>query len=416
MLKKWGPALLIAVVLSGLLIWSQCVEPPVEKHSAVTAQELREIAKSIVFEFPNSNASAGPFEGSGFSVVSEKAKQLMSIGSDMNVMRRLATVESVADLELGLKDGAFLDPKREIETIQGLIALISANFVIGNAAKAYEHIELADFLTGNFFNHATSLEGWTVCSASRLLYIESLTNMVSAREWDRATLLHIAKSISSVEHRRSLRRVLRTVLFDKSIKSVSDASKQQDLVKLTAEHIFSEPTEDAAALIAALLYRHTRVFSPKQTITSMSHSVKSLMESLGKPWVESEKVLDLVAESQAIWIGLDKILQMDDISATTAIKELKIRIDSTENPVGLALINRERLAWSNLVQSAYVADAKEALLRFTIESGTEGFDPTTILDPLSGKPFIYAEKTPKSSLKQAGKNYPFIRAFAGIKG
>ncbi len=413
MLKKWGPALLIAVAIVAMVVWAKCFETPIEHHEATKEWELRDIAVSIVREPTKSAQWTGEINRDLLSPLSAESRVAVDIGADLEEMRRVASDQLAANLRVHERSPVMEGSTSLIDSTQILMALIACETVLGDRKSAIIHARFANEISINALKSANSIEQWSQASAARMLFSESLAKIATDPGWTKVQRMFLG-SFAHDLHRQSLARVIHLNLFDPIAIDVAEASERRDLQNVVAESIFQDPTEDETALVSALLVGHKRAFSPEKTMTSMSHSVKDFMASLSKPWGESEKVLDLLSESQSIWVEFEDILQKDDLSATATIKDLKAKIARTENPVGLALLHRQRLSWSNYVQSAYVADAKEAMAQIAIHKGTRDFDAATINDPLTGKPFDLTGKTPKTSLKDAGAVYSFVRAFAEI--
>ena len=222
---------------------------------------------------------------------------------------------------------------------------------------------------------------------------------------------HLAPS-----HRAALGRVLHRRFIEQRIPEIAKASKATDLADLVADALFEDPTEDETQLIKGLIKRHTRAFRPETTAEAGAESVRQIVAALEGPWISSKTILDLVTSTQSAWSTLFEVLDADEALAIVQITKLKEQIETLENPVGLALLHRDRTSWASLVQSAYVADAQEALFKIALLRSVGRHDEAAkVIDPLTGEPYDLTGAAIKSKAQDIGDPYAFLKAFAGAE-
>lgn len=410
MLKKWGPALLLAVSILAILVWARCTEPDVVRHEPISSSFLRADAIAIVGELgPDTNWS-GEINEDLLSEMSPEGRAALDIGPDLEKMRRVANKSLAIDLNAHERSVSIEGSTSLIDSIQVLIALIACETVINDRDSAMRHARFANDETIRALETANDIEQWSEASATRLLFIASVMEIAADPGWSPVQRSLLVPPPNSDLHRRSLCHVFKRDLFANIVPKVGEASERSDLEGVVAECLFDAPDETATSIVSALIGRHERAFDPRLTVKAMAGSIKALTDAMTKNWPETERVLDDVARAQQIWVGLDGIAKLETAPSALAVKELKTRIAVTENPVGLALINRERLSWSNYVQSSFVADMKEAIAQIGLSKQS---DADSINDPLTGGPFDLTGAKPRSKLTKVGEPYSFIKEFLG---
>jgi hypothetical protein len=212
-----------------------------------------------------------------------------------------------------------------------------------------------------------------------------------------------------LSHRDGLGNALYRNYRDNVLPSIAEASRSDRASRAAAFALYDHAREEQVALIGALLRGHPRAFSPELTVEAGAESVKALRTALAGPWPGARDVLDMVATTQQFWNEFDALLEMDQEQAMEQVKRLAEKARTLENPVGLALLHHDRTSWSGLVQSAYVADAKEAAFRAGLLLAVGRDDPGT--DPISGGPLKIVDG--KAVFQSKGDDaYPFIKALA----
>lgn len=411
-MRKWGPAVLIAVALAGMLLWSQCgAPPPGPGYAASDALDLWPVAERHIGELPQD----APWFRERLSTL-----DLENLGPKAQAMLDMCGApedfgRSVDDM--GLKQIQWEIDKREPGTttpllthLKGRIAIGRALLARGDKVKGYASLQLALDESAKCVATPRTVAQWEEAHTARLFVLEAVTNCLNAE--GRSAAASLFKSLPSAEHRSGLGSALVFNFRDVVVPRVAEASKLERASVAAGFALFAEQEdrEEKQQLVAAMLQGHPRAFSPELTVEAGAESVRALRDAMGGPWAGTRGVLDQVRETQKFWDDFDALLTLDQAQAIEKAKALGERARSLENPVGLALLHDERRSWSGMVQSAYVADAKEAVFRYAL-SRAAGVDELAVTDPLTGKALHVVDD--KALFSSEGDDvYPFIEGLA----
>ncbi|MCH7944707.1 MAG: hypothetical protein IIC73_01640 [Armatimonadetes bacterium] len=408
----WSGIAVLGVLLLGLLIYVKACEKPIEGFSPATETELLTIADDILGDRPSPEEQL-PIMGLSVQDIqlSESSQQALDTVLDERPFPPMDE-ESLAQL-----DGMILvgigaprhDPVLNVRARMALVRAYAGNNVYLAATRAFS----ASLITSLAVDTAFTVDEWMQAQGARLLFIQAMSASLEHDGWQDEAKKQVLKRLEAPSHRAALGRVLHRRFIEQRIPEIAEASNTTDMAQTVADALIEDPTEDETKLISALLKRHPRAFSPEATAESGAESVRQIAAALEGPWYPSEKTLDLVASGQSAWTTFFDVLNADDALAILQIKQLKEQIDALENPVGLALLHRGRTGWASLVQSAYVADAKEALFKIALltKAGKDD-EAVAVLDPLTGEPYDLEGGFAKSKPTDIGDPYGFLKAFA----
>ncbi len=410
-MRTWGPAVLIAVVLGGLLLWSQCAEPPVERYGPMTKEELFVVAGGVFGQLEQDwRWSAGEEASFDIGVLSASAQSEANKVGDAVFSPPAGFLEEVEKALAEHKPGPSRDGGLHDWTLAHLVAA-RACLAKGNKMAA-DHLLKAGAATSLAVSTATSIDEWQQAQIARLRYLD-LAPLVLL-DFEQTDLLMQAGNarLGRADHRFALGRIVQRRYFESAVPKIAEASASADLPQCVVDALFVSPQGDERDLVAAMLQRHPRTFSPELTTTAGAESIKRLRTALAGPWPGAREVIDLASAGQVFWVDFQKLLELDEAEAVEKVKKLKVAIDKLENPVGLALLHNERTSWPGLVQSAYVADAREMAFQALVQQILGKPEPLT--DPISGG--VLKVEGGSVQFKSDGKDsaYPFIEAFTSV--
>ena len=425
-MKKWGPAVFIAAALGALLFWSACAEPDIARYGEVSAEELAKRAEETLGPRPE----AAEWSASGLVVpdLAPLGDGVTRIDSSLPgthdiYLNKPWSREDVEAIERAMEgtgttgEGALLERAR-------LSALVMQCWIeLGVPERALSRFIAADEETANALATAETLEQMQQAEAARLYFLETVRSVARVENWGdryKETLTKVADALGGNTHRTALVRVLHSRFLDEVIPEIATASAVKDPADVACTALFEEQSNEQALLVARLLHRHPRAFSPELTADAGAGAIKSLRDAMEKDWPSAQATLDSVAVAHAPWTGLldllgtgESLLAEDVQVVQSKVAGVKSLIDTTENPVGLALLQSERTGWSSLVQGSFVADAKEALLKIELLIAAGKRDEALlVLDPLTGRPFTIEDKSATSGLGTVPDTYPFVKSFA----
>jgi hypothetical protein len=398
-MRTWGPAVLILVVLGGLLVWAQCGEEPVASYEKASFADLRPIAEGILGELP----PAAPWTAEKTVVQVDRSSNVADLVANVDsptfdsLLRRDSLRELRAALETPPQPSP--DPTMVVHKTLLILAYSRAALAEGDRGTAAAQLSFAAAFTRDAVETSNTVEQWEQSQIARLRFLEVAP--VLMRAWPVAELAAMPDLTKAPDHRSALGRVVVMRFVNSDVRAIAEASATDRPSRVVAKALYGEEEGDEERLAAALLHRHPRAFSPEQTVIAGAESVRSLREALGSNWATTRDVLDLVARSQAFWSDFDGLLEMEEAQAIERVKQLGAAARSLENPVGLALLHEERTSWSGLAQSAYVADAKEAVFLYMLTGSAN--------DPIGGGSLKveYGEARFQSS---DNDGYSFIKA------
>ena len=411
--KKWGPVFFIAAALAVLLLWSRCAEGPIEGYSEVKLGDLVKRAEVVLGPEPEgARWSAADLRAPDERGLGDEARAMLEAGAGASGLGKHASQRSVAELQTALDRAAGPEVDALTRRARAEAALVHALSSLGRPSEAFARLNLLDEETGRAVESAQALDQWQQSQAARLYFLDAVRAIAKAEKWAPASLVAVAERLGRTSQRASLGRVLQRRFLMDVLPKVAEASKSGSPAATVCTALFAEPSEDQKKLVAELLHMHPRAFSPELTADAGALAVKELQAALVGPWPPMERTLDKVAAAQRVWAEYLAFLQRADAKSVAEIADVKRAIDSTENPVGLALLHNERTGWSSLVQSAFVADAKEAALKLALlRAAGKGTDQ--VVDALTGGAFLIEGSTARSALTTVGESYPFVKAFAG---
>lgn len=418
-MRRWGPIVLIAVALLSMMVWTQCGEAPIERYEPVKLEALEGRAEKVL-KRPSTGPewSAERLRGPDLSKLGEDAVALAGarpgthdifIGGHLND-------KAVTELAAALDEGQGSPDSAMLVRVNLQAVLIQSLFTMGLVEESVARFIQVEEETRLALTTAKNLEQWQQAQAVRLLFVENMRAVTRMENWGEgspATLVAMADRLKSTIHRDALGQVLQRRFFSSVLPAIAEASKTVRPSEATCNALFDEQSEELTQLVSQLLNRHPRAFSPEQTVDSGAEALKSLCATIVKPWKESERVLDQVHTAHRVWTDLVEMLEKGDSANVSRIAEIKSAIGRTENPVGLALLHRERTSWSSLVQSAYVADAQEAVLMLELLlAAGQSEKAVGVLDPTTGTPFQLDASFVRSTLRNVEEEYPFIASYA----
>lgn len=397
-MRKWGPAVFLAVALGAFLVWAQCGEEPVVGYDSRTVVELMPIAERILGGQPRLRAWSGEqtIDATKSPNVEELIANVDSPRFD-SLLRRDSLVELRQAIEMAPTPNP--DPSRILDTVLLHLTYCRAALAKGDRATAETQLMAAATMSRDAVETAHTVEQWQHSQIARLRFLEVVP--VLLRAWPKSGLAAMQPLVQVPDHRASLGRVLTLRYMDSGLNTIAEASERSRPSRAVSFALYGTEEGDEERLIASLLHRHPRAFSPELTVEAGAESVKSLRDSLGQSWANSRDVLDKVAATQKFWSDFQAMLDMSEGDATQKVTELGLAAHSLENPVGLAVLHSERLSWSGLVQSAYVADAKEAAFQYMLTG--------TATDPISSGE-LKVEDGKATFASNGNENYPFIKA------
>ncbi|MEX2244910.1 MAG: hypothetical protein WD716_13830 [Fimbriimonadaceae bacterium] len=418
-MKKWGPAVFIAAALGALLFWSACAEPDIARYGEVTAAELALRAEGALgprpeaVEWSAKGLVVPALEPLGPGVADIEAS---SPGSHDIYQDKAWDRSDVEALERALAgtNGETSDALLERARLHALA--IQCWIALNVPENALARFVVADEETKSAIATAQTFEQLQQAEAARLYFLEEVRSIVRIEGWGRRfkeTLAAVAERLGGSVHRGALVRVLHARFLDEVVPEVATASATEDPADVVCAALFEEQTDEQTQLVARLLHRHRRAFSPELTADAGAGALKSLRDAMDKDWPSAQATLDGVAVAHAPWTALLELLLSDDASQVSKIADVKALLDTTENPVGLALLHEERTSWSSHVQGAFVADAKEALLKIELLIAAGKRDGALlVLDPFTGRPFTIKDESATSGLGTVPEVYPFVKSFA----
>ena len=411
----WSGIAALGVLLLGLLIYVKACEKPIEGFSPATETELLAIAEEVLGDTPaNVNWSGETTFVADEDVLSDFEQEAADAILDQqpfptrlsNDLIEVAVGDAMSHNTFSKGYGSPLNLRMHMAyartfavlSDQGLFMLVT-----GFPSRA----------TSEAVGTATSVDEWMQAQAARMLFLQAMSVSLEYDGWTDETKAEVLSILETPSHRAALGRVLHRRFIEQRIPEIAEASNATDMAQTAADALIDDPTDDETKLISALLKRHTRAFSPEATAESGAESVRQIVAALQGPWASSQTVLDRVVSGQSAWSTLFDVLNADEALAIIQIKHLKEQIDSLENPVGIAILHRDRTGWANLVQSAYVADAQEALFKIALlrASGKDD-EASKVLDPLTGEPYDLTGISIRSKATDIADPYGFLKAFA----
>lgn len=404
---KWGAFAIFGGLLLALIIYVKVFEEPIDRHVEITQDTITGIVTGILGAEPDEIRWSG-YVNFYFNerAVDEPAQQTMD--AVMDVARYPEEYsESTGNLESAIAGGE-IDGRHMIPFVRANMVLARIAAVTDDYESASATIDELGAKTKEAVETAVTVEHWLEAQGARLLFIESVKATFANDGWSPDAKSQFADALAPAEHREALASALHNRFIKFVQPKIVEYSATRLLSEITAKSLYEEPTKEESELIGVLLHRHPKGFSPEVTAESGAESLRQLMSALEGPWSDCQPVLDEVAKLHAVWFDYREVMQMNDSDAIVGIKNLKLRLDKLENPVGMAILHEERTSWSNLVQAAYVADAKEVEFKISLlKLAGSHSEANNVLDPLTGA--AYEESGSNSII--AGDNYSFIKAF-----
>ncbi len=411
-MRKWGPAVALMVGLGALLVYSQCGAPEAGPgYEGKSVVDLWPIAEDVLGDVPpqtpwfRESLSTLDYENLG-----EKARVMLDQAAAPGDFTKHVDPMAVKQIEweiAGKADGKWTPL---LTHLRGRLALARALLSAGKRQEGFAMLMLLLDESQRCLATPRTVEQWEEAHAARLFVLEGVTNCFLAEGKSAAPLMF--NNLPVARHREGLGVALVHNFRDIVLPRIAEAS-QLDRASSAAGFALYEKQEDREAkeqLISAMLRGHPRAFSPEQTVQAGAESLRALRAAITGPWAKTREVLDLVATTQKFWDDFDALLALEQVQAIEKAKDLGARAKSLENPVGLALLHNERKSWSGMVQSAYVADAKESVFRYMLARAA-GEINVIFQDPLTGGPLKVVDGEAVFA-SEGDDDYPFIAALA----
>jgi hypothetical protein len=409
-MRTWGPAVLIAVALGVLFVWSQCDRGPEKSYGSVTQEELIVIAAGVFGELEEDwEWSAVEQASFDIGVLSAAAQSQVNKVGDAEFSPPAGFLEEVEKAINDHKPGVYRDGGLHDWTLAHLVAA-RACLVKGDEKSAGTHLDVVAQATSRAVDSASSIDEWQQAQIARLRFLDLVpVILIELHNGEYPAIGSLILPSRFEGHRFSLGRIVQRRFFESVVPKIAEASASADLPQCVVDALFPSPEGDKRDLVAAMLRGHPRTFGPELTTTAGAESIKQLRAALAGPWPRSRGVIDSATKAQAFWKEFIGLLELSEAEAVERVKELKAEVDKLENPVGLALLHNERTSWPGLVQSAYVADARETAFLVLVQRMLGGALQQT--DPISGGPLEVVGGAVR--FKSDGKDhaYPFIEAF-----
>jgi hypothetical protein len=408
-MRKWGPAVIIAVVLGALFVWSQCGGPGSSSQTARTQEELiQTAAASLKSVEPDWQWDASDVCSFDVGTLSPESQSTLNKVTDSTFA---PPAGFLADLDRALgahkpgpsRDGGLHD------WLLVKLAVCRAALASGNAESALASLLDAASRSESAIATATTIDEWQQAQAARLRFLDLAPVILQDPKWGSIREGATEAVRRQAQHRSALGRVVQRRFLTDAIPAVAVASSSTDIPQVVVDALYTQPNGDEHDLVAAMLRGHSRSFNPDLTVVAGAESVQQLRDALARRWSDAREVLDNARKSQKFWSDFRALLDLEEAQAVERVKELKKEVDQIENPVGLALLDRERSSWSGLVQSAYVADAREVAFQaflLHLHGATR-----SLTDPFSGEAFEPTGDAIQFRSDGRDSEYPFVQAF-----
>jgi hypothetical protein len=289
------------------------------------------------------------------------------------------------------------------------IAVCRAALSAGDVETALAALLDAAARSESAISTATSVDEWQQAQIARLRFLDLAPAVLSDPQWGAMREGATEAARKQAQHRSALGRVVQRRFLTETIPAVAVASNSTDVPQAVVDALYTQPTGDERDLVAAMLRGHSRSFNADLTATAGAESVQQLRDALAKRWPDAREVLDTARKGQKFWNDFRALLDFDEAQAVERVKGLKEEVDQIENPVGLALLDRERSSWSGLAQSAFVADAREVAFQaflFHLHGVKR-----SLTDPFSGETFESTVTEVLFKSDGGDAEYPFVQAF-----
>ena len=409
-MRKWGPFLGLVAFLAILSGYALFCEAPIERHTEVSSEAVESIALMILGDPPTVGAPAERVGSYDETIISDLGWEAVDFSlNDEPFPDRFGEV--AGELALSAKSGFELPVTDPLRDARISVAHIRARVVAGDRdAVSYAVVLLED--SANRIAQATTVPDWMSAQSERLLILEGLSASLKNDRWSEDDRSSLANSAQLAGHRAGLGQVLHLRFVNDILTTIAKSSEETRAAKIASTALYDQPTEEETELISALLHRHPKAYNPTETVEAGAESLRQLKAAMKTSWAETQAVLDQVTEVQSPWLQLENVLAMSDTEAIIEIKNFKLKLDTIENPVGLALLHKERLSWSNLVQSAFVADSMETQFFADLLEGTgTSIELSGVMDPLTGDLWNPSSLNHQEALALVGDDYPFFKAY-----
>lgn len=408
-MRKWGPAVIIAVVIGAIFVWSQCGGSESGRPMARTQEELiQTAAASLKTVEPDWKWDAGDVCSFDVGTLSPESQSALNRVTDTTFAPPPGFLEDLSRALAAHAPGPSRDGGLHDWVLVKLAACRAALYG-RDLEPALSSLLDAAHRSESAIATATTIDEWQQAQIARLRFLDLAPVILSDPKWE--TMLDSATEAvrKQAHHRTALGRVVQRRFLTDTIPAVAIASNSTDIPQVVVDALYPQPQGDERDLVAAMLRGHARAFDPDVTVIAGAESVQQLRDALAKRWPDSRAVLDVARKSGEFWADFRALLELDEARAVERVKELKKEVDQIENPVGFALLDRERTSWPGLVQSAYVADAREVAFQaflYRLHGATR-----TLTDPFSGDAFDSTGTAIQFMSDGRDGEYPFVQAF-----
>lgn len=304
-------------------------------------------------------------------------------------------------LQTSLFDGANqpreISPEQTAEAIAARAALVAAHAARSDPDDLQrETLDLLEF---------TSLACWAAPTPREGL---------QAQAWRETALRAVVQcypnrlrpALFELNHRSIAADQLAREVRQRWIPAVAQLGAVADVRDVVAEALPTGDMATARDLLFALLAGHRKEFDPEATVAELAALVQRVIDGLDEPWPGMEPRLRAI-DRRVVAIFGARLHAGEWPSAPTQADGLVARskAQAAPNPLGALIVADLLRGVSTIVQSAYIADSREAATGWAMLKT----DAPLPIDPLSGVAF---RPGPRSSLTEVGQAFKLVATYS----